>query len=342
MAPESETSIPNNDVSQPGPETVDFHLQKALDTSLTTSHPVSLFSLPPPPSSPPNTTVSHPTLPQITPLSPTTLNNIFLYPGSYNPPHAGHLATIRYFHTHRALFHTTTLFIFADPPSTVSARHKLHNRLILPQDFRYTLFASEPFIASLITSGWLKILVGDMQGHISVLKEMTDGIAREGCGCAGGVRLVGFLGGDKLSKESMLHERPGELVEWGPVDEFLIMNARRHVDFYTPAPAPVLDDIPGCIRWGRGPIDTDTEAKIGKLWSCRALTVPGKPVIRFRASESIASNGISSTIIRRVMNEAKDEELLDELREMVLSPELLAEWLKKEREGEKESEKAFL
>lgn len=42
------------------------------------------------------------------------------------------------------------------------------------------------------------------------------------------------------------------------------------------------------------------------------------------------------------MNEAKDEELLDELREMVLSPELLAEWLKKEREGEKESEKAFL
>lgn len=72
------------------------------------------------------------------------------------------------------------------------------------------------------------------------------------------------------------------------------------------------------------------------------MTVPGKPVIRFRASESIASNEISSTKIRRVMNEAKDEELLDELREMVLSPELLAEWLKKEREGEKESEKAFL
>ncbi|KAL5327515.1 hypothetical protein ACEPPN_005214 [Leptodophora sp. 'Broadleaf-Isolate-01'] len=287
MAPESETSIPNNDVSQPGPETVDFHLQKALDASLTTSHPVSLFSLPSS-SSPLNTTVSHPTLPQITPLSTTTLNNIFLYSGSYNPPHAGHLATIQYFHTHRALFHITTLFIFAGPPSTVSARHKSHNRLILPQDFRYTLFASEPFIASLITSGWLKILVGDMQGHIFVLREMTDGIARCGCGCAGGVKLVGFLGGDKLSKESMPHERPGELVEWGPVDEFLIMNARRPVDFYTPAPAPVLgqgrdrveaavkaevederepDDIPGCIRWGRGPIDTDTEAKIGKLWS---------------------------------------------------------------------------
>ena len=203
--------------------------------------------------------------------------------------------------------------------------------------------------------------------------------------------LTGFLGGDKLSLHSSPHEKPGELIEWGPVDEFLIMNARRPVDFYTPSPSPSstsLDsdvpdssqsqshssspfrvevrehanvsrpsDLPGCTEWKRGPLDSKNlkrEETIGRLWSCKALTVPGMPVIHFRASGRSASNGISSTKIRKIMCEVEDSLLLEELNNKVVCPEMLAEWLvgerkaKRERlsegegEGEGEGEKAFL
>ena len=220
--------------------------------------------------------------------------------------------------------------------------------------------------------------------------------------------LSGFLGGDKLSIHSSPHEKPGELIEWGPVDEFFIMNARRPVDFYTPSPSlspsvspsvspssthleppPSQDlataqshsqpqsqsrfhievreyanvsrpsNLPGCTEWKRGPIDFKNmrrEERIGRLWSCRALTVPGKPVIHFRASDTSASNGISSTKIRKIMCEVEDSRLLEELSDKVVCPEMLVEWLvgerkaKRERLGEDEgegegvgeAEKAFL
>ena len=61
----------------------------------------------------------------------------------------------------------------------------------------------------------------------------------------------------KLSITSAPHGRPGELGMWGPLDEFLILNARRPVDFYTPVPLPSLgsvskhspENLPGCTNW---------------------------------------------------------------------------------------------
>lgn len=72
---------------------------------------------------------------------------------------------------------------------------------------------------------------------------------------------------------------------------------------------------------------------LGVLWSCRALTVPREPLIRFRASESSACNGVSSTRIRRIMCEARAEDLYGELEEHVLSCEFLVQWLQDYRES---------
>ena len=66
------------------------------------------------------------------------------------------------------------------------------------------------------------------------------------------VKLVGFLGGDKLSVYSKPHEPPGELMAWGPLDEFLIVNARRPVDFYVPGEDGKPREVPGCTAWMRG------------------------------------------------------------------------------------------
>lgn len=62
-----------------------------------------------------------------------------------------------------------------------------------------------------------------MESHIQALRITTDLVAENGWD----VKLVGFSGGDKLSKESEPHLPPGDLVAWGPLDEFLIINARR-------------------------------------------------------------------------------------------------------------------
>jgi hypothetical protein len=65
-------------------------------------------------------------------------------------------------------------------------------------------------------------------------------------------------------------------------------------------------------------------------------------LIRFRASERSASNGVSSTDIRRIMCEVPDERLYEDLKEHVLGCGLLVEWLEKYRgkkgEGEQQVE----
>jgi hypothetical protein len=80
-----------------------------------------------------------------------------------------------------------------------------------------------------------------------------------------------------------------------------------------------------------GNVETE-HPTVGVPWVCNALTVPGGPLIHFRASESSASDGLSSTRIRRIMCEAPDERLYELLKDHVLSPDLLVQWLRKYRE----------
>jgi len=78
------------------------------------------------------------------------------------------------------------------------------------------------------------------------------------------VNLVGFLGGDKLSVQSRPDEKPGELGVWGPVDEFLILNARRLVDFYSYGEGKPRD-LSGCTAWERGESGDKSESSLFSL-----------------------------------------------------------------------------
>ncbi|KAF8861279.1 hypothetical protein BDZ45DRAFT_775359 [Acephala macrosclerotiorum] len=312
------------------PNTIEPYLKEALHTSNTITHPVHLFN----PNSP---SLNHATCtPDPNPIWPTLKkncrNNILLFPGSFSPPHQGHLATINYFSKRRHELNITTMFIFADPSSIIASKSKRFNNIILPQSLRNQMFFQVPEISQLIADHWLYLLVGDMEGHIMVLRNMTDLIAEAGWD----VKLVGFLGGDKLSKGNAPHLPPGELGAWGLVDEFLIVNARRPVDFYDPGKDERPHDLPGCTAWKRvAPLDDEVreaERSIGKLWVCKGLTVPGEPWIQFRASERSASDGISSTRIRRSMTETPDGGLQEQLKGKVLSIELLMGWLKRYRQ----------
>ncbi|KAH8761712.1 hypothetical protein BGZ57DRAFT_1007784 [Hyaloscypha finlandica] len=305
------TSLPEKHLSS-NPDTIHPYLQKALN------HPdlvgaVALFN---PSPSPPTTWPR---------LLPSTTNQILLYPGSFNPPHSGHLATIQYFADRRALLTTVAFFIFCDPSSVILTKNKKHNSIILPRSLRNTIFYQTPELTQLISEGWLHLLVGSMESHISYLRILTDSINGDGWR----VKLVGFLGGDKLSAESPPHLPPGELTAWGPVDEFLIINARRPVDFYTPRADTKPRDLPGCTAWEREEGGGETE--LGIPWVCRALTVPGEPLIRFRASQRSASNGVSSTDVRRIMCGVPDERLYEHLKEHVLGCGLLVDCLEKYR-----------
>ncbi|APA11472.1 predicted protein [Sclerotinia sclerotiorum 1980 UF-70] len=332
-----------NDPHQVRTNTIQPFLQKAMESPINIGEiPASLFSGKS--HSNHNLTLqnSHTSCPI---LESNSRNNILLYPGSFNPPHQGHLATIRYFSERRGQLGVTAIFIFVDPGLIVQGKKKKWGNIILPQELRYELFYRVPKIYQLVESGWLQLLVGDMDTHIKVLRMTTDLISEAGFD----VKLVGLLGGDKLTIESAPHLHPGDLQEWGPVDEFLIINARRPVDFFDPKGEEIPRNLPGCTAWEKC-TEAEEEKKeqlnesAGVLWMCKALTVPVNPIIRFRASQISASNGVSSTKIRQIMTEAHDEELMEELKDKVISVEFLVEWLllQRNREREKIDEKAFL
>lgn len=297
--------------------TVEPYLQAALSTCSSSGLPVSLFP------AAPSTTSSFNSPPPT--LHPNTRNELLLFPGSFNPPHKGHLATIRYFSERRKQLGIAAMFIFADPSNIINTKEKKWGNIVLPQELRNAMIAFVPEISQLIAEKWLFIIVGDMESHIQLLRMTTNLISEAGWG----VKLIGFLGGDKLTVESQPHLPPADLTAWGPVDEFLIINARRPVDFYTPGPENVGTSphkLPGCTEWEQSnDSGRDANAAVGKLWICKALTVPGEPIIKFRASESSASNGISSTKIRRIMSEVHNEELLDELKDQVLCARFMVE-----------------
>lgn len=97
-----------------------------------------------------------------------------------------------------------------------------------------------------------------------------------------------------------------------------------HQEPSNPKPKPNPHPIPGCTPWFLSYHSSSGKPPpTGTLYTCRALTVTRQPLIRFRASTSSASNGVSSTKIRRIMSEVPDGELLESFRDLVVSPEVL-------------------
>jgi hypothetical protein len=220
------TALVNENIPH-SPDIVKPYLQKALSSSSITGTPVSLFD-------PASSFENHASAPHLVATWPilrhNRINQIFLFPGSFNPPHQGHLATIRYVSERREQLGIVAMFIFADPDD-------------------------------------------------------------------------------------------------------IIKNKRPH-------------NLPDCTDWERqessDDLEEEHERSVGVVWVCKALTVPGKPYIQFRASKSSASSGISSTRIRRIMCEAPDEELYERLNDQVLSAKLLVDWLQRYRERKRGEDEGAL
>lgn len=147
-------SVPNSteSVSENGPTrsiTVEPYLQAALSTCNSSGLRVSLF--PTTLSATANSTSSAPA------LCPDTQNNLLLFPGLFNPPHQGHLATIRYLFKHRKQLEITSTFLFADPSNIIRTKDKKWTKIVLPQELRNSMIAAVPEISQLIAEKWLFI-----------------------------------------------------------------------------------------------------------------------------------------------------------------------------------------
>lgn len=102
-------------------------------------------------------------------LHPYKTNQILLYPGSFNPPHIGHLATVHHFYKRREQLNIVAFFTFADPSPVIESKNKKHGSIILPRSLRNEIFYRTPELHHLISSGWLHLLVGSMESHIAFL-----------------------------------------------------------------------------------------------------------------------------------------------------------------------------
>ncbi|KAG4033943.1 hypothetical protein MFRU_004g04380 [Monilinia fructicola] len=167
-----ESRVVQHDVHQ-APNTICPFLQRALNSPINTGKiPTSLFR---PISSnrgniitPQGSNVSWPI------LNAKARNKILPYPGSFNPPHQGHLATIRHLHERREQFKIIAMIVYADPTSVVDGKKKKWADAILPQNLRYELFYRIPELAQLVASGWLQFLGENMETHTKVLGATTD------------------------------------------------------------------------------------------------------------------------------------------------------------------------
>jgi len=177
MAQHSKSALSLNKALPSSPHAIQPYLQKGfLHPSISST--VSLFN---------TSTENLSTWPQ---LKQNTTNQILLYPGSFNPPHQGHLATIRYFAERRDQLGIVALFVFADPDEVVRTKDKKWGDIVLPRDLRNTIFTKVPELSELLESEWLHLLEGDMESHIQALRITTDPTSEAGWD----VKLVGFLG----------------------------------------------------------------------------------------------------------------------------------------------------
>jgi hypothetical protein len=157
MAPPSDsTAFVSENIPQ-SPNTVEPYLRNVLSSSNATGNPVSLFD-------PASSAENHAAQPDLFATWPTLSHNgrnqILLFPGSFNPPHQGHLATIRYFFERRDQLCIVALFIFADPDEMIRTKKKEWGEIILPQELRNNMFYQVPELSQLIVDRWLHLLVG--------------------------------------------------------------------------------------------------------------------------------------------------------------------------------------
>ncbi|GKU03676.1 hypothetical protein FLAG1_06263 [Fusarium langsethiae] len=279
-----------------------------------------------------NATAKNPPL-----LRPQGVNHILLYPGSFNPPHQGHFDLLKYvFENAGADLNMVAAIIVATSDKALA--RKMENRdnaVVIPRDKRIKLWRGQG-----IPVDWAWVY--DCSEHWNSFRDrLTKAVRRDRME----LKFIVLHGPDIITAD-----RGFNPVGWG-CSNTITSDISRAVDFRYPS---TLRQLAGCAPWNKLNVDragierkiraklegypeSDIEEAITKamenldtIWVCKQTREKPKGIVRFLQCDfkQQATDALSSTKIRAIVDSSLPEELVKNLRGIALHPELLVKYLK--------------
>lgn len=276
-------------------------------------------------------------------------NRVLLYPGSFNPPHIGHLALVKHVFENCRDINVIAAFIVPLDDHRVERKcSKLGQSLVLTKNQRVQLWRGYT------TSPWYTVY-GRREWEWDLFrKSLEKATAQDGYW----LKFVVLYGPDLISLHEGSHWDSG----WD-CDEIVTSNVARPASFT--AHEGKLLRLKGCHRWERLSWDEakiaqhaetmvafnkrnsmfkPSRAQLEKLRSesvemlrsmrvCRRKGFPSN-VIRFIPT-TVKLDSISSTLIRRTIDDCAPGQLQTKLASMVLYPRLLVRLLQRKQQAKR-------
>ncbi|KAG8677465.1 hypothetical protein FPOAC2_03629 [Fusarium poae] len=270
-------------------------------------------------------------------LRPQGVNHILLYPGSFNPPHQGHLNLLKHvFENAGADLNMVAAIIVPTSDKGVQMKMKRHdNAIAIPKDKRIKLWRGQG-----IPVDWAWVYdCSESWGKFRSL--LTKAVRKDRME----LKFIVLHGPDIITAERGYNPNG-----WGCSDG-ITSDISRAVDFRYPS---TLRQLAGCSPWtelnvDRACIERKIRAKLkghqesvikeavtkameilDTIWVCRQTREKPKGIVRFIKSDLTkqTADAPSSTKIRAIIASSPPEELEKNLQGIALHPDLLVKYLK--------------
>jgi hypothetical protein len=255
-------------------------------------------------------------------LSKDRVNRVLIYPGSFNPPHVGHLAVLRHAFESSPDLNIVAGIILPAPVESVEWKNYCSDRCLLlsreqrselwKRDARFPAWAFAPSYES-----------------AQLTEEIASAAKKDGYE----ILYIGLSGPDVWN----FSWPPAHVYAYDP--EYLISDAGRSVSFLGPGDVP--QPIKGYTTWQRLELDLQPgDEQENTIWECFEQCGYHRNCnlgLRFRlvckktqdsALLGPVTNEISSTALYRIITQSIGRDRLKRLQNQVLSTDLFCKFLK--------------
>ncbi|CEI67346.1 hypothetical protein FVEN_g5757 [Fusarium venenatum] len=265
------------------------------------------------------------------------VNHILLYPGSFNPPHQGHLNLLKHVFKHAGadLNMVAAIVVLTSDEKVQSKMKGRDNAIAIPKDKRIKLWRGQG-----IPVDWAWVYdCSESWGKFRA--RLTKAVRNDRME----LKFIALHGPDIITAEKGFNPNI-----WGCSDA-ITSDISRAVDFRYPS---TLRKLAGCSPWSELNVDracierlirtklrghqesvikeamTKAMQNIDTIWVCRQTRHKPKGNVRFLKSDLMqqSTDAPSSTKIRAIIVSSPPEELEKNLRGIALHPDVLVKYLK--------------